>query len=349
MELQQMEDRARQVLGQAVYDYFAGGADDELTLADNVAAWSRLRLRPRVLRDVGTVDTGSTVLGTPIPAPILVAPTAYQRLAHPDGEVAVARGVAAARSLLVVSTRTSIPVEHIAAAAPEGLRWFQVYVLQDRGWTEELIRRAARAGCTALVVTADTPMLGNRVRDRRNNFAPPELIAAGLPVPLELDPTNAAVRQDPGLTFDDIEWLRGIADLPVVVKGVLRGDDAVACIDAGAAAVAVSNHGGRQLDTVAASADVLAEVADAVGERAEVYVDGGIRRGTDVIKAVALGARAVLVGRPVLWALATGGAEGVRALLDGMRAELAWALALCGVPSVAAISRDLVASSPPLT
>jgi 4-hydroxymandelate oxidase len=298
-----------------------------------------------VLRDVGTVETATTVLGTPLPAPILVAPTAYQRLAHPEGEVAVARGAAGARSLMVVSTRTSIPVERIAAAAPGGLRWFQVYVLQDRGWTAELIQRAARAGCTALVVTADTPMLGNRVRDRRNNFVlPPELLAAGLPVPFELDPSNAEVPQDPGLTFDDIEWLRGIADLPVVVKGVLRGDDAVACIDAGAVAVAVSNHGGRQLDTAAASADVLAEVADAVGERAEVYVDGGIRRGTDVIKAVALGARAVLVGRPVLWALATGGAEGVRALLEGMRDELAWALALCGVPSVAAITRDLVAS-----
>ena len=232
-------------------------------------------------------------------------------------------------------------VEEVAAAAPEAARWFQVYVVRDRGWTAELVARAAAAGYRALVLTVDVPLLGNRLRDLRNQFR----------LPTGLEPANAppagAARQrelaadvlaqagqfDPGLTPETIGWLAERSGLPVVVKGVLRGDDAVACLEAGAAGVVVSNHGGRQLDTVVATADALAEVAAAVGDRAEVYVDGGVRRGTDVLKALALGARGVLVGRPVLWGLAVGGAAGVERVLSGLAGELRLAMALCGAAS----------------
>lgn len=350
MDLAQLEERARDRLGPVVYGYFAGGADDELTLADNAAAWNRIRLRPHVLRDVGAVSLASTVLGAAVPFPVLVAPMAYHRLAHPEGEAATAAGAAAAGAGLVVSTMATVPLEDVAKAAPGGLRWFQLYVHRDRGYTEELVSRAAEAGYQALVLTVDTPTLGNRRREARHDFKLPagltlaNLVTRSAGAEAVLDVNEFARSQfDPTLTLDVIGWLRERAPLPVVVKGVLRGDDAAACVDAGASAVAVSNHGGRQLDTVVATADALPEVVEAVGGRAEVYVDGGVRRGTDVLKAVAMGARVVMVGRPVLWGLAVAGADGVRGVLDGLRGDTELAMALAGVPSLADVDRDLLA------
>jgi 4-hydroxymandelate oxidase len=349
--LEALEDQARSLLPSAVYDYLAGGADDERTLEDNVAAWARLRLRPRILCDVTEVSVATTVLGTPVRLPVLVAPVAFHRLAHPEGEVATARGAAAAGSIMVVSTRASRTLEDIAAAAPELPPWFQVYVLRDREWTADLVARAAAAGYRALVLTGDTPFVGHRRRDAANGFVlPPDVGMANLPAgagQAVADPDDhPGARQSPAVTFDDIRWLASISRLPVVVKGVLRGDDAVRCVDAGASALVVSNHGGRQLDGALAGADALPEVVSAVAGRVEVYVDGGIRRGTDVLKALALGARAVLVGRPVLWGLATSGAAGAQGVVEHLGEELAQVMALAGARDVDDVTPDLVVPSP---
>ena len=343
-DLVELERQARERLDRVAYDYFAGGAGDELTVAANLAAWKRLALRPHVLRDVRAVATETTVLGSPVSMPVLVAPIAYQRLAHPDGELAAADGAAAARTLMVVSTQATTTLEEIAAVAPDAPRWFQLYVYRDRRIAADLVRRAETAGYRALVLTVDVPVPGDRTRDKRNRFKlPPGMELANLVSPEErVDVVDIARYFDPGLTLETIGWLRGRSGLPVVVKGVLRGDDAAACVDAGAAGVVVSNHGGRQLDGAVATAEVLGEVVEAVAGRAEVYVDGGVRRGADVVKALALGARAVLVGRPFVWGLVTGGADGVRDVLDGYREELERDLALCGVPRVGDVTRDLV-------
>ena len=351
LDLTALEAAARERLDRGVYDYVAGGADDEHSVAGAQTAWSRLRLRPRVLRDVSQVAMATTVLGSAIEVPLLVAPMAYHRMAHPDGEAASAAGAAAAGAGYILSTQATMTVEEVAEAVPDGLRWFQVYVVRDRGWTADLVARAAAAGYRALVLTVDVPVLGNRLRDLRNDFRlPTGLKPANAPPAgaarqreLDADPFAQAGQFDPGLTPEVIGWLADRSGLPVLVKGVLRGDDALACLDAGAAGVVVSNHGGRQLDTVVATADALAEVAAAVGDRGEVYVDGGIRRGTDVVKALALGARAVLVGRPVLWGLAVAGAAGVERVLSGLAGELRLAMALCGAPDLGRLTPDLVA------
>jgi len=351
LDLTALEAAARERLERGVYDYVAGGADDERSVADAQTAWSRLRLRPRVLRDVSEVSMATTVLGSRLPVPLLVAPMAYHRMAHPDGEAASAAGAAAAGAGYILSTQATMTVEEVAEAVPDGLRWFQVYVVRDRGWTADLVARAAATGYRALVLTVDVPVLGNRLRDLRNDFRlPTGLRPANAPPAgaarqreLDADPLAQAGQFDPGLTPEVIGWLAERSGLPVLVKGVLRGDDALTCLEAGAAGVVVSNHGGRQLDTVVATADALAEVAAAVGDRGEVYVDGGIRRGTDVVKALALGARAVLVGRPVLWGLAVGGAAGVERVLSGLAGELRLAMALCGAPDLARLTPDLVA------
>ena len=354
LDLAALEAAARTRLERGVYDYIAGGADAERTLADNLAAWSRLRLRPRVLRDVSEVSTATTLLGTQVPTPLLVAPMAYHRMAHPDGEAASAAGAAAAGAPYVLSTQATMSVEEVALAAPGAVRWFQVYVVRDRGWTAELVARAATAGYRALVLTVDVPLLGNRLRDLRNDFRLPTGLAPANAPPagaarqreLAADVLAQAGQFDPALTPDTIGWLAERSGLPVVVKGVLRGDDALACLDAGAAGVVVSNHGGRQLDGVVPTADALAEVASAVADRAEVYVDGGIRHGTDVLKALSLGARAVLIGRPVLWALSASGASGVERVLSALAAELRLAMALCGAVSLADLTPDLIAARP---
>jgi 4-hydroxymandelate oxidase len=346
VDLAALEQAARARLEPAVYDYLAGGADAELTLADNLAAWARLRLRPRVLRDVRRVDTATSVLGTRLPTPILVAPTAYHGLLHPDGELATAAGAAAAGSLLVLSTQSNRSLEEVARHAPGAPRWFQVYVHVDHGFTEELVGRAAAAGYSALVLTADLPVYGNRQRDVRNRLQfPPDMVLGNAVerFPAGGDVFAHASRFDAGLEPAAIAWLRDRSGLPVLVKGVLRGDDAEAFVAAGAAGIVVSNHGGRQLDTALAAADALPEVAAAVDGRALVLVDGGVRRGTDVVKALCLGAGGVLVGRPVLWGLATGGADGVRAVLLGLQEELQRAMALCGAVGLAELTPDLLA------
>ena len=346
MDLAAFEQAARGRLDPAVYDYVAGGADDELTLAENLAAWARLRLRPRVLRDVRRVDTATTLLGTPLPTPILVAPTGYHGLLHPEGEAATAAGAAAAGSLMVVSTQANRSLEEVARRAPGAPRWFQVYVHVDHEFTEELVGRAAAAGYSALVLTADLPVLGNRRRDVRNRLQfPPGMVLGNAVERYGIEGADVlahASRFDPGLEPATIAWLHRSSGLPVLVKGVLRGDDADAFVAAGAAGIVVSNHGGRQLDTALAGADALPEVVAAVDGRVAVLVDGGVRLGTDVVKALCMGASGVLVGRPVLWGLASGGAEGVRTVLQGLHDELLRAMALCGAVSLPELTPDLL-------
>lgn len=346
MDLEDLERSAREVLPGPVYDMIAGGAEDELTLQANARAWDRIWLRPRVLRAIEGVSTDSEVLGTPVSAPILVAPMGFHRLVHPQGEAATAAGAASAGMLNIVATRATAPIEEIAAAARGAPWWFQVYILRDRGWTAELVAAAAESGCRALVFTADAPILGRRRRDERSGFSLPadvQMANLGQGVPEgRLLATYPGAEHEPVLRLEDIGWLGSLADIPIVVKGVLRADDAAACVEAGAAAVVVSNHGGRQVDGAVPSAVALPEVVDSVGGRAEVYVDGGVRRGADIFRAIALGAHAVLVGRPVMWALAVEGAEGVSRLLEGLGRELERAMILCQASSVSTIGRDTV-------
>lgn len=334
----ELEERARRVLEPAVFDFYAGGSGDEATLAASVAAWRRVALRPHVLRDVSSVDTRVRVLGHELPTPVCVAPVGYQALAHPDGELAMAHGARRAGALLTVSTRSSRRIEEVAAEA--GPWWFQAYVLRDRGLTRDLIRRAAGAGAAAIALTGDTPYLGRRRRDRDPGLIPDEIFG----VNLREGADRALAEQAADVSYDDIAWLAEISGLPVVVKGVLRGDDARSCAAAGAAAVWVSNHGGRQLDGAVPTAQALPEVADAVRGTVEVYADGGVRTGVDVLRALALGARAVFVGRPALWCLATGGADAVAEGLTELSGGLAHAMGLAGVRSVAEIGRGLCAT-----
>ena len=310
--LADQEARAREVLPAEVHAHWAGGSGEETSLAEATAAWRDVRLRPRVLRDVSRVDTALTLLGARLRTPVVLAPTALHGLGHPDGERATAAGAARAGALTALSTRASEPV----AADPW---WQQVYVLRDRARTVDLVQAAAARGARALVLTGDTPYVA---RKARGDFGP------------QVDVPDAA-RQDPATTLDDVGRLAGASGLPVLVKGVLRGDDAAACLDAGAAGVWVSGHGGRQLDRSVAPARALPEVVDAVAGRAPVLVDGGVRSGLDALCALALGADAVAVGRPVLWALAAGGADGVAACLDALTADLAAAMALAGAASLA--------------
>lgn len=354
VDLALMEEEARRAIGEMPYAYYAGGADEERLLAENVDAWARWRLHPRVLVDVSTVSTATTVLGSRVSSPVLLAPTAIQGLAHPEGEVASARGAAAAGACMVLSSLATRSLEDVAAGAPGAPRWMQVYVLRDRGRTTELVDRAVAAGYRALVLTADAPVPGLRRRELRGGVHLPEDLALpnlGAEATAQAHEGGflsvVAGEFDPALTYDDIGWLAGRSGLPVVVKGVLRADDADRCVEAGAAAVVVSNHGARQLDDAPATADVLGEVAGAIGGRAEVYVDGGVRRAADVAKALAMGARGVLVGRPALWALATGGAEGVAGLLAWFQAELCRVLALLGAPEVERLDRTLVRRGAP--
>lgn len=355
ISLSEIEATAAAVMEAAAWDYYAGGANDEITVRENRGAWERLMIRYRTMVDVTTRHLGTTVLGEPIDFPVMVAPTAMQKLAHPEGELAMARATSACGTLMVVSTTATTSLEDVRGAA-NGPMWFQLYIYQDRGATRALLERARDAAYTAIVITVDSPMLGWRERDLRSGFTlPPHLtianaVAAGsghsrLPL---ADAQGSGLAKhlkalhDPALTPRDIEWAREITGLPVLVKGIVRGDDAVRAVNHGAAGIIVSNHGGRQLDTSIATARALPEVVDALAGRGEVYVDGGIRRGTDVLKALALGARAVLVGRPPLWGLAVDGEAGVIRVLQHLRLEFDLALSLAGCASVAELTRDLV-------
>jgi isopentenyl diphosphate isomerase/L-lactate dehydrogenase-like FMN-dependent dehydrogenase len=341
------ERAAEEKLEPGAFGYFAGGADDEWTLAENLAAFRRWVLRPRMLVDVGETTTQTTALGTGISLPVLVAPTAIQRAAHPEGEVAMARGAAATGTIMCLSTAATATIEEVAAAAPEAARWFQLYWSPDRGVVRDMLERAAAAGYGALVLTVDLPVLGRRERDLRTRFElPPDMSVPAFAALVEsagVTPDQIASLVDKTLTWKDLEWLRSVSDLPLVVKGLLTAEDALLACEAGAAGVVVSNHGGRQLDGVAASLDALPEVVEAVAGRAEVLLDGGIRRGTDVVKALALGAQAVLAGRAPLWGLAVDGSAGVERVLSLLRDEVALALALCGCTSPADVGREHVA------
>jgi 4-hydroxymandelate oxidase len=344
--LAELEVEAEDVADPAAWNYLAHGAGDEATMRDNVAAWARWRLLPHVLRDMTDVRTSTTVLGTEIATPILVAPTAMHRFVCADGELATARAAAAANTVYVVSMAATTSLEDVAAATPEGTRWAQMYMLRDRSRTRALAERAAAAGYQAIVATVDGAAVPRRSRLRGGALVPPDTFRfPNLASPDDPDNTNlmAMVSDfDPSITFDDLALFGEWSGLPIVVKGVMRGDDASRCIDAGAAAIAVSNHGGRTLDGVAATADVLPEVVDAVAGRAEVYVDGGIRSGNDVLKALAVGARAVMAGRPILWGLAVDGAEGAAQVISHLTDELERAMALCGRDRVDLVDRDLV-------
>ena len=315
--------RARALLPPEVVGYYAGGSGDEVSLGEASDAWAALRLRPHVLRDVSAVSTATTLLGTPLATPVLVGPTAAHGLAHPGAEAETARGTAASGSLLVLSTRSSRPLEEVAPAGPW---WFQAYVMRDRSRTLDLVHRAAAAGASAVVLTGDVPWLGARHGTTRQLLTKP------------LEPGE---EQDPSAGLEAVGELAD-AGLPVLVKGVLRGDDALACLDAGAAGIVVSNHGGRQLDRAVPTARALPEVAAAVAGRAPVLVDGGLRSGLDVLCALALGADAVLLGRPVLWALAAGGADAVADCLHALTDDLAHVMGLAGARSPAEVTADLL-------
>lgn len=326
-------------------DYYAGGAGDELTMRDNDASWQRIALRPRVLVDVSVVDPAIVLLGRHAPHPLVVVPMAYQTHADSDGEIAVARAAAATAATYCLSTFAHTGMADLAAAVPGGPRWFQLYVLRDRAETADMIARAAHHGYEAIVITVDRPVLGTRGREARTRFdfaTPPERARRGGPVLPNRDVSTV----DSTLTWADVEKLAASSPLPILLKGVMSPDDGSRAVALGVAGVIVSNHGGRQLDTVLSGADALAPVVDAIGGAIDVLVDGGIRRGTDIVKALALGATAVLVGRPVLWGLAAGGEAGARAVLEILLTEFCTALALVGVPVAADLERSSIQPAP---
>jgi 4-hydroxymandelate oxidase len=346
------EEIACQGLPDMIRNYIAGAAGDELSLRRNRDRFDALLLKPRVLRDVSRLDTSLEIFGCPLRFPILLAPTAYQRMVHPDGELATARGASAADTVLVVSCLATTTFEEIAAHAACPL-WFQLYVQRDRQFTAELVRRVVAAGCRALCVTVDTPVLGTRNREVRDGFAlPPGLERANLR-------GNQGARAshfdesgvysdvlDPTLSWRDIEWLRSLTGIPLILKGILAAEDAALAVEHGAAGIIVSNHGARNLDTTPAAIEALPAVVAAVSGRIPVFLDGGIRRGTDVVKALALGARAVFIGRPYLWGLAAAGASGVERVLRILHTELLSAIALCGRRNLAEIDRSVLWNPP---
>jgi L-lactate dehydrogenase (cytochrome) len=372
---------ARRRLPRGVFDYIDGGAEGERTLAANSAAFGAVTFRPRVLRDVGEVDPSTTVLGRRLPLPLVLAPTGFSRIADPDGELAVARAAARAGLPYTLSTLSTRSIEEVAGAAV-GPKWFQVYVWRDRGLVKEMIGRAATAGYEALVLTVDTAVLGRRERDVRRGFSLPPKIGLGTLVDGALHPgwtwrflrsepirfanvqgsagpgdgTTAVTLSDyvntqfdPGLSWRDVEWMRSVWSGPLVIKGVQTVADARLAADAGVEAIALSNHGGSQLDSAPAPLDLVAPVADAVGDRLEIICDGGVRRGGDIVKAVALGARACMAGRAYLYGLGAAGERGVDHVLGLLDADVRRTMALVGASSVAELGRELVERDPEVT
>jgi isopentenyl diphosphate isomerase/L-lactate dehydrogenase-like FMN-dependent dehydrogenase len=343
---------AEERLDPGAYGYFAGGSGDEWTLDQNVAAYRRWQLRPRALVDVSAATTATTVLGAELSMPLLVAPVAFQRMAHPDGEPGMARAAASAGTAMILSTLATATPAEIAAAAPDLHRWYQLYIFRDRGVTRALVEQAEEAGFEAVALTVDVPRLGRRERDLRTGFVIPAEVtvpsfAAAAGEAVGGTPADMFSLMDPGVTWDDLEELVSDCNLPVLVKGVMTAEDAALAVDHGAAGVVVSNHGGRQLDGALATIDALPEVADAVEGRIEVLVDGGIRRGGDVVKALALGARAVLAGRAPLWGLAARGEQGARQVLELLREEIELAMVLTGAASPAEVTRTHVRATTP--
>ena len=350
--LLELEDLARAKVPRPSFDYIAGGAEDEVSLRRNREAFTKWALRPRVLVDVSRRDTSTSVLGQRVSMPILVAPTAFHGLVHPEGEVATARGAAAAGTVMVVSAIATRELEEVAKAVA-GPRWFQLYVWRDREVTAQLVKRAARAGYGAICLTVDTPLLGRREKDERNAFTLPPGLGIANVRPAGLDGVPASERGsafakyvaellDPAVTWKDIAWLRSLTSLPIVLKGIMTAEDATLAVEHDVDGIIVSNHGGRQLDSTVGTLDALPDIVAAVQGRVEVFMDGGVRRGTDVLKALALGAKAVLIGRSALWGLALGGADGVRRVLEHLRGELELAMALTGRAALAQVDRSLV-------
>ena len=333
------EALAQAKLHPALWDYIAAGAADEVTLAENRRAFDRIFLKPRMLVDMNAIDTKVSVLGTPMAAPIMIAPTGVHGALCADGECATAKAAARAGIAMVAASSSNRTIEQIAAAAAAHL-WLQLYLLPEREWTLALVRRAEAAGCRAIMLTVDSPRFGRKDRSLRTqaDFPWPDRdnMKGVPPAIVQASQTGAPA------TWDDVDWLRAVTKLPIVLKGILTAEDAALAASHGVAAIAVSNHGGRQLDGAIASIEALPDIVAAAGGRCEIYLDGGIRRGTDVLKALALGARAVMIGRPVLWGLAVGGARGAFAVLEMLKSELVAAMALSGRPTLASIDSSLL-------
>ncbi len=346
------EKAARVRMSTMAYGYVSGGAGDEQTLAWNQSAYGEIKLRSRVLVDVSKIDTSVQLFGRTLPHPILLAPTAYHKLVHPDGEIATARGAEAADTTMIVSSFATERIENIARAVPVATLWFQLYVQPDRGFTRALVQRAEAAGCQALCLTVDTPVLGARNRETRVAFQLPKGMTRANLESLSAATASSSHRPaegaiysgvlEPRLTWKDVEWLRGIAKVPVLLKGVLDAEDATRAAEAGVDGLIVSNHGARNLDTVPATVTALPRVAEAVAGRMPILLDGGIRRGTDVLKALALGATAVAIGRPYLYGLAVDGSAGVSRIVQILQTEFEMAMALTGRTSLAAVDRTVL-------
>ncbi|CAK8578335.1 unnamed protein product [Lathyrus sativus] len=348
----EFEAIAKQKLPKMIYDYYASGAEDEWTLKENRNAFSRILFRPRILRDVSKIDLTTNVLGFDISMPIMIAPTAMQKMAHPEGEYATARAASAAGTIMTLSSWATSSVEEVASTGP-GIRFFQLYVLKDRNVVTQLVRRAESAGFKAIALTVDTPILGRREADIKNRFTmPPHLILKnyeGLDLGKLDKKTNdsglasyVAGQVDRSLNWEDVKWLQTITSLPILVKGVITSEDTKLAIQAGVSGIIVSNHGARQLDYVPATITALEEVVKAAGGKLPVFLDGGVRRGTDVFKALALGASGVFIGRPVVFSLAANGEAGVRKALEILHDEFHLTMALCGCRSIKEITRDHV-------
>jgi 4-hydroxymandelate oxidase len=351
LNLNELESAAKSHLERTAFDYYVSGSDDEITLRENREAFTRLKLHYRVLTGIKARDLSTELLGQKLSMPVIVAPTAFQRLANPEGELATARATQRAGTLMTLSTIASASLEEVRAASPDLPLWFQVYLYKDEALNLELVRRAEAVGATALVLTVDAPVWGKRERDIRNHFKlPPHIHLGNLMRGLDTLPASAGSGLSAYVTemfkldlgWDDVAWLCSVSSLPIIIKGVCHPMDAKLALEHGVAGVWVSNHGGRQLDTAPATVDVLPRVADALGGALPIIVDGGVRRGTDVVKALALGANAVAIGRPVLWALALDGEAGVTQILELLRTEIDAALGLCGYADVRSLTRELL-------
>jgi len=352
LNLFELEALAKEKLPRIAYDYFSSGAWDEITLRRTRDAYNEILVHYRVLVDVSRRNLATALFGQSLAMPLLLAPTAFHKLAHPEGELATARAAGAAGIPMILSSLSTTPVEEVVVAST-GPVWFQLYINKDRGFTRDLVARVETAGCKALMLTVDTPEWGRRERDVRNGFhLPPGLSAINLVPSNErgevIGQTGAGMGQaftwmlDASVTWKDVDWLCSLTKLPVILKGICRPDDAGRSLQHGVAGLVVSNHGARQMDTAPATIEVLPGIVEAVQGKIPVLLDGGIRRGLDILKALALGANAVQIGRPVLWGLANGGEQGVRKVLEMLRQELDLAMALAGCPDLKSITRDLV-------
>ncbi|KAJ9179434.1 hypothetical protein P3X46_011222 [Hevea brasiliensis] len=348
VHVNEFQELARQALPKMYYDYYAGGAEDQHTLKENVEAFRRITFRPRILVDVSQIDMSTTILGYRISAPIMLAPTAYHQLANPEGELATARAAAACNTIMILSYMSSCTVEEVASSC-NAIRFFQLYMYKRRDISAQLVQRAERNGYKAIVLTVDAPILGRREADIKNKMAVPPLRNFEGLISFEVSSDEgsklglfAKETFDPSFSWKDIGWLRSITNLPILIKGVLTREDAIKAVEVGVAGIVVSNHGARQLDYSPASITVLEEVVHAVGGKIPVLFDGGVRRGTDVFKALALGAQAVLVGRPVVFGLAAKGEYGVRRVIEMLKHELELTMALSGCPSLKDITRSHV-------